>query len=290
MAMSAGVRWFSGAGTAWTVRDHSTVYNNARQYNLANPLNALSGTSDKPLGNSSFAFNGPNTQSLPYTFTVDMGCVQSFTHWRVAGNPHYAFGEAHLQRWDEANNAFVRIPGSDVDYWTGRHADGFAYGVFDQAVVSSRYRVCITSYGNNEHFQACFQCYLSEVQFGSRSKMHVWRAATRAIGRLVLLQHRASQRIYAPGGEGYRACREEFLQLASGHQPSEQQQPSREDGLGAGGSQGAAAGTCAPTASHESHTSTILEGRLLELKWLHEAGLIDTDVYSRRQAELAQEP
>ena len=47
-----------------------------------------------------------------------------------------------------------------------------------------------------------------------KSPMERWRRATHLIGRLVLLQHRATERVYAPGGLGFAECRDEFESLA----------------------------------------------------------------------------
>ena len=170
----SGITYFSGAGKGWTVLDHSRKYANAAAYDLDDPASVFTGTSAEPLGakagkqNSAFAFDGPNSQSMPYTLSVDMRKPETFTHWRVASNPHYGFDDAHLESWDSSKGQFVRVQGSDVHYWRSRSEDGFAYASFGSAVTSSKWRICITSYGNISHFQAKFQCYLTEVQFGLR--------------------------------------------------------------------------------------------------------------------------
>ena len=44
--------------------------------------------------------------------------------------------------------------------------------------------------------------------------MQLWRQAGVAIGRLMGIYRRASERVYAPGGVGAEAVRREFEQLA----------------------------------------------------------------------------
>ena len=168
----SGITYFSGAGEGWTVLDHSRKYANAGAYDLDDPASVFCGTSAEPLGakagkqNSAFAFDGPNSQSMPYTLSVDMRKPETFTHWRVASNPHYGFDDAHLESWDSSKGQFVRVQGSEVHYWNSRCEDGFAYASFTSAVTSSKWRICITSYGNTSNYQAMFQCYLTEAQFG----------------------------------------------------------------------------------------------------------------------------
>jgi hypothetical protein len=204
----------------WTVLDHSRKYANASAYDLDDPARVFCGTSAEPLGakagkqNSAFAFDGPNSQSMPYTLSVDMRNPETFTHWRVASNPHYGFDDAHLESWDSSKGQFVRVQGSEVHYWRSRSEDGFAYASFTSAVTSSKWRICITSYGNDSHYQARFQCYLTEAQFG-RSPMARWRMVSRVIGPLMLAWRRAAERAYAPGGAGFDACHQEFAALAA---------------------------------------------------------------------------
>jgi hypothetical protein len=216
----SGITYFSGAGEGWTVLDHSRKYANAGAYDLDDPASVFCGTSAEPLGakagkqNSAFAFDGPNSQSMPYMLSVDMQKPQTFTHWRVASNPHYGFDDAHLESWDSSKGQFVRVQGSEVHYWRSRSEDGFAYASFTSAVTSSKWRICITSYGNDSHYQARFQCYLTEAQFG-RSPMARWRMVSRVIGPLMLAWRRATERAYAPGGAGFDACHQEFAALAA---------------------------------------------------------------------------
>jgi len=154
-----GITYYSGAGAGWTVPEHSDLVSYACSYDLCDITAVFDGTEQDPLGGA-IDFAGPNYQSLPYTFTIDMGEVQTFTHWRVAGNGWYSFQDAHL----------ANVPGSDVDYTNNRADDGFVYAAFSSPVAAQHWQTVITSYGNPD-YQASFQCYLTEVQFGLQASI-----------------------------------------------------------------------------------------------------------------------
>jgi hypothetical protein len=163
-----GVTYYSGRGAGWEVPQHSPLLTYAAKYDLDKLTAVFDGTRDEPLGKA-VGLQGPNTSDLPYTFTIDMGKVISFSHWRVAGHNHYRFGKAHLEYENDATgNRFLPISGSEADYGTACDTDGFdgfAYGAFQAPVAARRWRICITTYAT-DHLQARFQCYLTEAQFG----------------------------------------------------------------------------------------------------------------------------
>lgn len=50
----------------------------------------------------------------------------------------------------------------------------------------------------------------------AHGRLRRWRVVARFAGRLALLQRRAAERVYAPGGRGMLQCRDEFERLARG--------------------------------------------------------------------------
>ena len=159
------ITYYSGAGAGWTVPEHSPLVPYAAQYDLNTITSVFDGTPENPLGKS-IDFAGPNTRPPPYTFTIDMQKPMEFTHWRVAGNPHYRFGKVHLECLDMSTGEMVPIEGSECDYDQAREEDGFAYATFNNPVIAQIWQIRITSHANAD-FQARFQCYLTEAQFGS---------------------------------------------------------------------------------------------------------------------------
>ena len=61
-----GITYYSGAGSSWTVPQHSPLVSYACHYNLCTITAPFDGTASNPLGNS-IDFAGPNYQPLPYT-------------------------------------------------------------------------------------------------------------------------------------------------------------------------------------------------------------------------------
>ena len=158
-----GITYYSGAGSSWAVPQHSPLVSYACQYNLCTITAPFDGTASNPLGNS-IDFAGPNYQPLPYTYTIEMGARYTFSRWRVAGNTWYRFGQVHL-KYADTSGTLVTVPGSNTDFTTIPDGE-FAYGTFSSPVTASRWQVVITSYANSD-YQAMFQCYLREVQFGA---------------------------------------------------------------------------------------------------------------------------
>ena len=158
-----GITYYSGSGSSWTVPQYSPLVSYACQYNLCTITAPFDGTASNPLGNS-IDFAGPNYQPLPYTYTIEMGARYTFSHWRVAGQTWYRFGQVHL-KYADTSGTLVTVPGSNTDFTTIPEGE-FAYGTFGSPVTASRWQVAITSYANTDS-QAMFQCYLREVQFGA---------------------------------------------------------------------------------------------------------------------------
>ena len=135
VAEEAGVQYFSGSGSNWAIPQHSSLVSYACQYGLCTITAPVDGTAADPFGQA-FDFAGPNTQALPYTYTIEMGYPYTFTHWRVAGHHHYAFGQVRLNA-QPAGSSMTLVEGSQTDYSvgggtsSGQHAgqlsDGFAY-------------------------------------------------------------------------------------------------------------------------------------------------------------------
>eukprot|EP00900_Chrysochromulina_parva_P001682 jgi/Chrpa1/11514/Chrysochromulina_OHIO_Genome00017319-RA len=158
-----GITYYSGSGSSWTVPQYSPLVSYACQYNLCTITAPFDGTASNPLGNS-IDFSGPNYQPLPYSYTIEMGARYTFSRWRVAGNTWYRFGQVHL-KYADTSGTLITVPGSNTDFTTIPEGE-FAYGTFSSPVTASRWQVVITSYANTD-FQARFQCYLREVQFGA---------------------------------------------------------------------------------------------------------------------------
>jgi len=158
-----GVRYFSGAGSSWAVIQYSSLVSYACTYDLCTITAPFDGTAENPHGKS-IDFAGPNYQPLPYTFTIDMGTDETFTHWRVSGSTHYRFGDVHLNA-GTSSGSLSKVSGSDTDFTDNRMPDGFAYGAFASPTTARVWQTKITEY-TNSNSQARFQCYLTEVQFG----------------------------------------------------------------------------------------------------------------------------
>ena len=158
-----GITYYSGSGSSWTVPQYSPLVSYACQYNLCTITAPFDGTASNPLGNS-IDFAGPNYQPLPYSYTIEMGARYTFSRWRVAGQTWYRFGQVHL-KYADTSGTLVTVPGSNTDFTTIPDGE-FAYGTFGSPVTASRWQVVITSYANTD-YQARFQCYLREVQFGA---------------------------------------------------------------------------------------------------------------------------
>ena len=158
-----GITYYSGSGSSWTVPQYSPLVSYACDYNLCTITAPFDGTASNPLGNS-IDFAGPNYQPLPYTYTIEMGARYTFSHWRVAGQTWYRFGQVHL-KYADTSGTLVTVPGSNTDFTTIPEGE-FAYGTFSSPVTASRWQVVITTYANTDS-QAMFQCYLREVQFGA---------------------------------------------------------------------------------------------------------------------------
>ena len=124
----------------------------------------IDGTSSNLLGKS-IDFAGPNYGGGPWTLSIDMGGARKFTHWRVAGNRWYSFGDASL-RYVDSWSQLVSINGSDVVF--DREGGGFAMGTFAAPVTASEWQVYISTH-TNPNFQSRYQLYLTEVQFGVAS-------------------------------------------------------------------------------------------------------------------------
>ena len=54
----------------------------------------------------------------------------------------------------------------------------------------------------------------AEFELTPPDNVRLWRLAGNAIGRFMMLQRRASERVYAPGGMGMESVRREFEALA----------------------------------------------------------------------------
>eukprot|EP00900_Chrysochromulina_parva_P007951 jgi/Chrpa1/17157/Chrysochromulina_OHIO_Genome00024373-RA len=160
-----GITYCSGSGSSWTVPQHSPLVSYACYYNLCTITAPFDGTASNPLGNS-IDFAGPKYLPLLYTYTIEMGIRYTFSRWRVAGSTWYRFGQVHL-KYADASGTMVTVPGSNTDFTTIPDGE-FAYGTFHSPVTASRWQVVITSYASSD-YQARFQCYLREVQFGAPS-------------------------------------------------------------------------------------------------------------------------
>ena len=125
---SSGVHWYSGADASplWSVPEHSQLVSYCASYDLCTLSYVFDSTPSDLLGKS-IDFMGPLDRSPPWTFTIDMGMSRTFTHWRMAGNTHYSFGQAYLNYID-SDGATVKAAGSDVTY--NRSVGGFASAVF----------------------------------------------------------------------------------------------------------------------------------------------------------------
>ena len=132
------MQYFSGSGSNWAIPQHSSLVSYACYYGHCTITAPVDGTAADPFGQA-FDFAGPNTQALPYTYTIEMGYPYTFTHWRVAGHRHYALGQVRLNA-QPAGSSMTLVEGSQTDYSvgggtsSGQHAgqlsDGFAYGAF----------------------------------------------------------------------------------------------------------------------------------------------------------------
>ena len=132
------MQYFSGSGSNWAIPQHSSLVSYACTYGLCTITAPVDGTAADPFGQA-FDFAEPNTQALPYTYTIEMGYPYTFTHWRVAGHRHYALGQVRLNA-QPAGSSMTLVEGSQTDYSvgggtsSGQHAgqlsDGFAYGAF----------------------------------------------------------------------------------------------------------------------------------------------------------------
>jgi len=131
-----GITYYSGSGSSWTVPQYSPLVSYACQYNLCTITAPFDGTASNPLGNS-IDFAGPNYQPLPYTYTIEMGARYTFSHWRVAGDTWYRFGQVHLN-YADTSRTFVTVPGSNTDFTTIPDGE-FAYGTFGSPVTASRW-------------------------------------------------------------------------------------------------------------------------------------------------------
>lgn len=160
----SGVTYYSGRGAGWTIPQYSTLVSYACNYDLCTVTAPIDGTPANPHG-AALDFAGPGYQTLPYTYTIDMGQPHTFTHWRVSGQDWYRFGTVHLRYQPAGSSEMQEISGSHTDYTLQRMADGFAYGEFDHPVTATRWQVVITSHTNTDT-QSRYQCYLTEVQFG----------------------------------------------------------------------------------------------------------------------------
>lgn len=92
-----------------------------------------------------------------------MGASFTYTHWRVAGNTHYSFGAVEL-RYQNAASQMVTVPGSAF-VWD-RSVGGLQSAAFSTPITARVWQVYITTH-TNSNYQARFQLYLTEVQFGA---------------------------------------------------------------------------------------------------------------------------
>ena len=114
VAEEGGVQYFSGNGRDWAVPQHSSLVSYACHYGHCTITAPVDGTAADPFGQA-LDFAGPNTQALPYTYTVEMGSPYTFTHWRVAGHSWYAFGQVRLNA-QPAGSSMALVEGSQTDY------------------------------------------------------------------------------------------------------------------------------------------------------------------------------
>ena len=150
-----------GASSSWTVTSHSPLFEYCATYDLCTTWYAFDGTVDDLLGKS-IDFAGPHSNSGPWTFTIDMGTQQRYTHWRVAGQTHYAMGDVSL-RYEDSAGRMITVPGSGFTW--DRTTGGLQAMTFTQEVTARVWQVYISSHGNTDS-QSRYQLYLTEVQFG----------------------------------------------------------------------------------------------------------------------------
>ena len=162
--VDGSITWTTGGGSSspWSVTSLSTLVSYCATYDLCTTWYAFDGTSSNPTGRS-IDFAGPNYGGGPWQFTIDMGANVQYTHWRVAGNTHYSFGAVEL-RYQNAASQMVTVPGSAF-VWD-RSIGGLQSAAFSEPITARVWQVYITTHTNSD-FQARYQLYLTEVQFGA---------------------------------------------------------------------------------------------------------------------------
>jgi hypothetical protein len=116
-------------------------------------------------------FAGPNYRGPPWTITLDLGQMHTFSLWRIpsgrSGNTHYPFGTAYLNYKNTAG-VRVRVPNSQViNTDSPDQPPRYFQASFTMPISAREWQVYIDSYNPLQTlYQARFQLYLCEVQFG----------------------------------------------------------------------------------------------------------------------------
>jgi paired amphipathic helix protein Sin3a len=84
----------------------------------------------------------------------------------------------------------------------------------EQKTIKEVYKQVSTLFENHRDLLDEFSLFLPDGTAPVRP-MSRWRLVSRVVGRLMLAWRRAAERAYAPGGEGFEACRTEFETLVA---------------------------------------------------------------------------
>jgi hypothetical protein len=158
--------WVSGAGSAWTVPQYSSLVSYCATYDLCTTSYVYDGTSSDKTGKA-IDFKGPSYGGGPWTFTIDMGANKTYSAWRMSGHSWYAFKTAYLNYVNSAGT-YIKITSSDVTNTCSLTAGGYTplfNATFQNSVSSQKWQVYMSG-ALNTNTQSLFQMYLTEVQFG----------------------------------------------------------------------------------------------------------------------------